>query len=171
MVGVGVAPPAGVAPFAFSPGTPSGVDVGVAGGVSTTIGAPGCGAGGVRSVLGSFGGVVCMKRAWSKLTKPVFSMTVMWSSTVSLAMSASDRTSEFLVVERIFEIVLKIEPCVTRRMLAKFVSNCWPLLDSIVFTKPTCWGLATFGMVMLSIGAILRQAASRAACPSIRCLP
>jgi hypothetical protein len=34
MVGVGVAPPAGVAPFAFSPGIPSGVDVGLAGGLT-----------------------------------------------------------------------------------------------------------------------------------------
>src|SRR5690242_17189158 len=133
MVGLGVAP----AP-ACSPGMAIGVDVGLGGGVSTTMGAPGCGAGGVRSVSGSFGGVVCWKRAWSKLTKPVFSMTVMWSRTVLLAMSASERTSEFLVVERIFAMVLKIEPCVVRRMLAKFESNCLPSLVSMVFTKPCC---------------------------------
>ncbi len=36
--------------------------------------------------------------------------------------------------------------------------------------NPCCCGLGWFGMVMLSMGAILRQLASSAAWPSIRCL-
>ena len=58
------------------------------GGVRTTVGAPGTGTGGVTSEAGSFGGEVCWKSAVSKLTSPVFSMTVMWSRTVTLAWSA-----------------------------------------------------------------------------------
>ncbi len=46
---------------------------------------PGCGAGGVSCTLGRLGGADCWKLTWSKLTRPVFSSTVMWSSTVSLA--------------------------------------------------------------------------------------
>jgi hypothetical protein len=140
------------------------------GGVSTICGWPAAGGGGVRSLAGSFGGVVCWKSTWSKLTRPVCSMTVMWSSTVALAWSARARTTLFSVVERIFAIVLKIEPCVTRRMLAKSVSNCLPWSPASCLTKPCCWGLAWFGIVMLSIVLILRQLVSSAACPSIRCL-
>lgn len=98
-------------------------------------------------------------------------MTVMWSRTVALAWLASSRTRSFLVVERIFAMVLKIEPCVTRRMLAMSESNCLPSSPASWVTKPCCCGLATFGSVMLSRGAILRQLTSSAACPSIRCSP
>lgn len=134
----------------------------VGGGVRMIMGWPAGGTGGVRSDLGSFGGVVWLNSVVSKSTRPVFSITVMWSRTVLLAWSASARTSVFLVVDRILAIVLKIEPCVMRRMLAKSVSNCLPLSAFSWVTKPSCWGLATFGSVMFSIGAILRQLVSSA---------
>src|SRR4051794_31020006 len=93
-------------------------------GVRATTGDPGCGTGGVTWLEGSFGGVVSWKLTWSKLTSPVFSICAMWSRTTSLAWSASWRTRVFSVVARTLATVEKIEPWVTRRMLARSESNC-----------------------------------------------
>ena len=137
--------------------------------MSVTCGSPGAGGGGVTWSAGSLGGVVSWNRTWSKSTSPVFSMTVMWSSTVSLAWSASCRTRLFLVVARIFATVVKIWPCVVRRMFAMSLSNCLPVSPSSVATNPCCWGLAWLGTVMFSRAATRRSVASSAACPSTRC--
>lgn len=73
--GPGAAPPA-ASPPATAP-VSTGAEVALGGGVSTTIGCPKDGGGGVRSDAGSVGGLVCFKRISSKLARPVLSMTVM----------------------------------------------------------------------------------------------
>jgi hypothetical protein len=75
------------------------------------------------------------------------------------------------VVVRISATVGRIWPWVTRRMLARPVSNRAPVSEDRVATKPFCCGLGWLGRVMPGSGAILRHVASRAACPSTRCSP
>jgi hypothetical protein len=68
----------------------------------------------------------------------LLSMPVMLSRTVASAWSARARTRLFRVVDRIFAIVLEIEPCVTRGMLV--MSDCLPKSALHVLTEPPATG-------------------------------
>lgn len=75
------------------------------------------------------------------------------------------------MVDLIFATVRKIVPWVSRRMLAKSVSNFLPVSPLRVATKPCCCGDGLLGMVMPSWAATLRSVSSSAAWPLIRCWP
>jgi hypothetical protein len=136
---------------------------------STRTGAPCCGGGGVVCSWGSLGGEVIWKLTCSWLIRPVFSRTVMWSSTVSLVVSASSRTMLFRVVARILAIVGKMPPCAMRMRVTAVDSNSLPELPSAVATKFCCCGDGSFGRVMPRSVETLRQPASSRPCPTSRC--